>query len=256
MKTKLYFLINENHYVSTFIYGLIILNILCLIGESQPSQVVSNTSFFYWIEIVSVIVFSIEYGIRFWVSKERIALEEKERKHWHYALTGYGIIDLLSILPFYLPLLFPFDLRILRILRLLRLLRIFKLGRYSKSIKTITDILRESKPELFITVFIAFILLVLSSTLIFYAEHNAQPNHFSSIIDSFWWSLGALTTVGFQEANPITPLGKFLSGFIGVIGIGFVALPTGIISSALIEKVRSNTVECDQESCSNCGFKR
>lgn len=255
MKLKLYKLVNKNKSFAKFIYALIVLNIFCLILESYTPIRKNNYYSFQIVECISVFIFTIEYIIRLWVSN----LKRKEirggQSRWKYTLSGYGLIDLLAILPFYLPLIFPFDLRIIRILRLFRLLRIFKLGRYSKSIKTINDILKESKPELFVTGFIAFILLTLSSTLIFYAENGAQPNKFSSIVDAFWWSLGTLTTVGYEDAYPITPLGKFLSAMIAVIGIGFVALPTGIISSALIEKVRNNKLNEACKQCPNCGEK-
>ena len=253
MKFKLYRLINENKSFAKFIYALIVFNIFCLIIESYSPIRKNNFYFFQVVECISVFIFTIEYIIRLWVSNLKRNAISGRIDRWNYALSGYGLIDLFAILPFYLPLIFPFDLRVMRILRLFRLLRIFKLGRYSKSIKTISDILKESKPELFVTVFIALILLTLSSTLIFYAENGAQPNKFSSIVDAFWWSLGTLTTVGYEDAYPITPLGKFLSAMIAVIGIGFVALPTGIISSALIEKVRKTQSQETCVKCPNCG---
>ena len=230
-----------------FIYGLILLNVCCLILESFKELSIEYASYFRHIEEFSIIIFTIEFVIRL------IRAQKENKRGWiTYLFSSYGVLDLLSILPFYLPLIFPFDLRMLRVLRLLRLVRIFKLGRYSKSFKTIHLILKETKPELLITAFIALILVTLSSTLIFYAENEAQPDKFSSIIESFWWSLGTLTTVG-ADRYPITALGKFLSALIGVIGIGFVALPTGIISSALIDKVKKEKTSCS--NCPNCGLK-
>lgn len=240
-------LLDINLYFERFIYGLIIINVCSLILESFKELRVHYEVYFQLIEHFSITVFTIEFFARI------IIAERTNKKGWtSYIFSGYGLLDIVSILPFYLPLIFPFDLRMLRILRLLRLVRIFKLGRYSKSFKTINLILKETKPELLITAFIAFILITLSSTLIFYAENDAQPDKFSSIIESFWWSLGTLTTVG-ADTYPITPLGKFLSALVGVIGIGFVALPTGIISSALIDKVKEEKRSC--KSCPNCGIK-
>jgi voltage-gated potassium channel len=167
-----------------------------------------------------------------------------------------GIIDLIAIIPFYLPFIFPFDLGVIRILRLFRLLRIFKLGRYSKSLKTITYIFKETKSELSITVFITFILMILSSTLMYYIEHDDQPELFASIGDAFWWAIATLTTVGYGDVYPVTGLGKLLSGIIALIGIGFVALPTGIISSAFIEKIQTDKKRKEKESiceCPHCG---
>lgn len=248
MSTRALKVFNYNLFLSRFIYGLIIINIICLVLESFKTLRVNYTQFFQFIEGFSILVFSIEFITRI------VIAEKQNNKGWSsYVFSGYGILDLLSILPFYLPLIFPFDLRVLRVLRLLRLVRIFKLGRYSKSFKTINLILKETKPELLITAFIALILVMLSSTLIFYAENEAQPDKFSSIIEAFWWSLGTLTTVGVADMYPVTPLGKFFSALIGVIGIGFVALPTGIISSALIDKVKEEKNNCS--NCPNCGVR-
>jgi len=232
------------------IYVLIVLNIICLVLESFKTIREEYHNIFYAIELISILIFTIEYFIRLFLIDLENNSNSKRRIGITYALSNYGIIDLLSLLPFYLPLLFPFDLRVVRALRLFRLARVFKLGRYSKSFRVVNDILKETRSELLITVFIAFVLLGLSSTLIFYAENAAQPEKFSSIVDAFWWSLSTLTTVGYEETRPITSLGKFLSGLIGVIGIGFVALPTGIFSSALIDKVKSDTT-CS--TCPNCG---
>ncbi|SNR15987.1 Cation channel family protein [Tenacibaculum jejuense] len=236
-----------NIFLEKFIYSLIVLNVVCLILESFKVLRIDHQNLFETIEIFSIGVFTVEFFVRL------IIAEKQENKSWRtYFFSGYGLLDLLSILPFYLPLIFPFDLRMLRVLRLLRIVRIFKLGRYSKSFKTINLILKETKPELLITAFIAFILIILSSTFIFYAENEAQPDKFSSIIEALWWSLGTLTTVG-ADVSPITPLGKFLSALIGVIGIGFVALPTGIISSALIDKVKQDRENCHE--CPHCGLR-
>ena len=165
------------------------------------------------------------------------------------------MIHLFAILPFYLPLFFKFDLRVLRILRLFRLLRILKLGRLSKSLQTITSVLKESKSELGITIFVAFILMILSSTLMFYVENEVQPEKFENIGQAMWWSVATLTTVGYGDIYPITGLGKILSSIIALVGIGFVALPTGIISSAFISRMQSQKDSDKDCECPNCGTK-
>tara|TARA_B100000809_G_C14954968_1_gene465243 strand:- start:101 stop:622 length:522 start_codon:yes stop_codon:yes gene_type:complete len=165
-------------------------------------------------------------------------------------LSTSGIIDLLAILPFYLPFILPFDLRMLR---LFRLLRVLKLSRYSKSLKTISNVLKDTKSELVITIFIAFIFLILSSTLMYYFEHEAQPDKFANVGESLWWAVATLTTVGYGDIYPVTGLGKFMSGIIALIGIGFIALPTGIISSAFINRVQKNKDSENKCKCPNCG---
>ena len=257
MKKKIYVFINQNPKFIQFIYGLIILNVIAVILETYKGIITRWGEFFWFFEIFSIIIFSIEYLLRLWTAD----LDEKytggpATKRMKFAVSKLGLIDLIAILPFYLSFVFPFDLRIMRILRLFRLLRIFKLGRYSKSFKIINNVLTETRSELVITASVAFILLILSSTLMYYIENAAQPDKFASIGQAFWWSIATLTTVGYGDIYPITPLGKILSAIIALIGIGFVALPTGIISSAFVKKIqgqKSETVNRRICKCPNCG---
>ena len=256
MKKKVRVFINYNKYFIKFIYALIVLNVLTLILESYKELNDNYGLFFYSFEIFSVAIFTIEYLLRIWVSDKT---KEDKKERLNFAFSTLGIIDLIAIIPFYLPFIFPFDLRIVRILRLFRLLRIFKLSRYSKSLKTIQYIFRETKAELSITVFVTFVLMILSSTLMYYIEHDAQPEKFASIGDAVWWAVATLTTVGYGDVYPVTALGKILSGIIALIGIGFVALPTGIISSAFIEKIQAEKKSKkgkkvkNKECCPTCG---
>lgn len=252
MKKKVGDFINFNTYFIKFIYALIILNIFALILESYEELNSKYSHIFYFFEAFSVAIFTVEYLIRIWVSDKT---KEDKRERLNFAFSTLGIIDLIAIIPFYLPFIFPFDLRIVRILRLFRLLRVFKLSRYSKSLKTMKYIFKETKAELSMTLFVIFILMILSSTLMFYIEHEEQPEQFASIGDALWWSVVTLTTVGYGDVYPITGLGKLLSGVIALIGIGFVALPTGIISSAFIEKIQSEKKTEKECNCPHCGKK-
>lgn len=254
MKKKIYELINKNKVFIKFIYGLIILNVITLILESYQELRVSFSDYFYYFEFFSVIIFSIEYLLRLWTSDLDNSIKGNSlKKRLKFGFSTLGLIDLIAILPFYLPFIFPFDLRIVRILRLFRLLRIFKLGRYSKSLNTITSVLKNTKSELVITGFVAFILLVLSSTIMYYFENEVQPEKFASIGHSFWWAVATLTTVGYGDVFPITAMGKVMSGIIALIGIGFIALPTGIISSAFIERIQEQKNEKKICKCPKCG---
>ena len=249
MKNKVADFINYNKYFIKFIYALIVLNIAALILESYEELNANYSRVFYFFEIFSVAIFTVEYLIRIWVSDKT---KEDKRERLNFAFSTLGIIDLIAIIPFYLPFIFPFDLRIVRILRLFRLLRVFKLSRYSKSLKTMKYIFKETKTELSMTLFVIFVLMILSSTLMYYIEHDEQPEQFASIGDALWWSVVTLTTVGYGDVYPITSLGKFLSGIIALIGIGFVALPTGIISSAFIEKIQiEKNLKKEKKDC-NC----
>ncbi|GAB1372348.1 hypothetical protein MASR1M45_24100 [Candidatus Kapaibacterium sp.] len=260
MKKKVYEFINTNSYFVKFIYTLIILNVISLILASYKEINYEYHPILEGFEVFSVIIFSIEYILRLWSATHEYETGTDLGKRMRFVFSFPGMIDLLAVLPFYLPLLIPFDLRVLRILRLFRLLRIFKLGRVSKSLQTVFSVLRESRAELSITLFVAFILMVLSSTLMFYVEHEVQPDKFENIGMSMWWAVATLTTVGYGDVYPVTGAGKLLSSVIALVGIGFVALPTGIISSAFMTKVQEEKSKKAAEdaatlitTCPHCG---
>ncbi|WP_238474586.1 ion transporter [Maribacter algarum] len=239
--------------VTKFIYGLILINVVALVLETNQELRVDYNSSFEFIEYFSIGIFTMEYLLRIWTADSHNDIKGIfNSKRAGYIFSFYGLVDMIAILPFFLPLIIPFDLRIMRILRLFRLFRILKLGRYSSSFNGIKNVLKETKPQLVITIFIASILLLLSSTLMFYAENEAQPEKFSSISDSLWWAVATLTTVGYGDVYPVTSLGKFLSAFIALIGIGFIALPTGILSSAFIDNLKPMD-DSIKRACPHCG---
>ena len=161
------------------------------------------------------------------------------------------IFDLIAILPFYLPMIMLIDLRFVRVLRLFRLLRVFKLGRYSESLRTLANVLKRKKEELFITIFVVMILLIIASSLMYFIENEAQPEIFSSIPSAMWWGVATLTTVGYGDAYPVTPVGKLLGAVIALLGIGMFALPTGILGSGFVEEMQRKREK--RKICPNCG---
>lgn len=237
---------------------LILINIAAIILESFQTLQDSYGSIFKLIEYTSVYLFSLEYILRLWVADLRYPNRSKWTSRLFFAITPMALIDLMAILPFYLPMLIPFDLRILRLLRVTRLIRIFKLNRYSKAFILLSNIIKRKKAELAVTIFTTLVLLLLASTLMYYIEGDVQPEAFPNIIASLWWAVATLTTVGYGDIYPITGLGRLLSGIIAVLGIGLVALPTGIISSGFMEefslnKVEEETVEELPRYCAHCG---
>jgi len=137
-------------------------------------------------------------------------------------------------------------------LRLFRLFRLFKLGRYSKSLRTIGNVVYARRGELLVTGFLIFVLLIISSSLLYYAERDAQPDKFSSIPASLWWSVVTLTTVGYGDVFPITPLGKIFGSVISFLGIGLFALPAGILGGGFLEEVKKSKL-CKPKVCPHCG---
>jgi voltage-gated potassium channel len=162
-----------------------------------------------------------------------------------------ALIDLLAVLPFYLPVVIPIDLRFLRVLRLIRVFRVLKFARYSDSLQMLGRVLKKKKAELIITFFVVFLLLIIASSLIFEFEKEAQPEKFYSIPGAMWWAVMTITTVGYGDIYPITIVGKILSSFIALTGIGLFAIPAGIISSGLIEEIqhkKQGELSCDLAS--------
>ena len=204
------------------IIALILVNSGILIVDSFSIENQLLITVISWTEIISYIIFSIEYIIRFFSYI-------KKNKNIKYLFNFYMIIDLLSILPFYLSI--DIDLIILRILRICKIL---KIGKYSKSIKILKIVIRNTKNELLSCFSIIVIIIFISSTFMYYIEGDVQPNAFPNIISTFWWAIATLTTVGYGDVYPITAAGKILTSIITLLSIGIVALPTGIISSGFI----------------------
>ena len=204
----------------SFIITLIMLNVLSIILESFQGL---NDRYYYYFrlfEIISVTIYTIEYLLRLWTADLKYLNKNKIIARLLYIITPLAIIDLLAILPFYLPMIIPFDLRFIRMLRLIRIFRLFKIQRYSKSLRIISKVLNSRKEELFVTIFMVFLLLLIASTIMFYIEHDAQQEKFPNIFSTFWWAVATLTTVGYGDVYPITGWGKFLSGIIALLGIG------------------------------------
>ena len=190
---------------------------------------------FHFFEAISIYIFSFEYLYRV-----RIAYLDKRMKGvYQYVFSTFGLIDLISILPFYLNQFVKVDGRFLRILRLFRLTRIFKLGRDSNSLKLFVKALKGVSNELKFTLFLSALAILFSASAIYYLEHEAQPDKFSSITESIWWATVSLATVGYGDVYPVTAGGKIFASIISLIGIGIVAIPTGIISASFVEEIHS-----------------
>lgn len=214
-----------------FIQALILISIVTFSIETIPNLKPQTVTVLYAIEVFCVIIFTIEYLLRIYVA------DSKPR----FIFSFFGIIDLLAILPFYLA--FGVDLRSLRALRFLRLFRILKLVRYNKAMNHFTSAIKTAKEEILLFIFVTLILIYFSAVGIYYFENQAQPEHFTSIFDSLWWAIITLTTVGYGDVYPITVGGRVFTFFILMIGLGIVAIPTGIISSALTKSIDSKEVE-------------
>jgi voltage-gated potassium channel len=234
-----------SHLFDLFIVTLIVLNIAAIILESVNHLYLRYESWFFWFEIFSVGVFTIEYVLRVWscVDDTGGRYSQPVKGRVRFALTPMAIVDLLAILPFYLGMFFALDLRFLRALRLLRL---FKLTRYSSAMSLLLRVLRDESQSFGAAFSILIIIMILASSGIYMFEHNAQPEAFSNIPEAVWWSVATLTTVGYGDVIPLTIGGKIFGVFIMIIGIGMVALPAGILASAFSEQLRQRRVEYEE----------
>ena len=226
-----------------FILALISLNSLAVLVESSI-QSANFKNFLSIFEIVSILIFSIEYLIRLWVADLYCPEKPKWRAKIRYVFSGMAIVDLLAILPFYIPFLISVDLRVLRMLRLFRLARLFKANRYTNGMSKVFRVLKAKSSELISSIIVILTLMVISSVVMFNVESQAQPEVFRTILDSLWWATATFTTVGYGDIYPITAVGKLLSAIISIFGIGLVAVPTGIVASGFHEETQKKKVEC------------
>ena len=214
--------------------GLITLNVLAVVLESV-SEI--GTRFHHELnafEVFSVLVFTIEYLARVWCTVE----DRRAKDHGpitgriRFMLTPMALIDLAVILPFYIGFLAGVDLRAFRVFRLFR---VFKLVRYSPTMSLLLEVLKDEARAIIASLFVLVFLVVLSASLIYFAEHAVQPKAFSSIPASMWWAIVTMTTVGYGDVVPVTVAGKLLGAIIGIIGIGMVALPAGFLAAGFGE---------------------
>ena len=174
------------------------------------------------------------------------------RARIRYITSPMAIIDLISILPVILPFLHLYKHLVgVRVFRLVRLLRIFKLNRYSDALASIGEVFRKRSQQMIASTFFVFIILLLASLLIYYAEHDAQPEQFGNAFSGLWWAVATLTTVGYGDIYPITPLGRFLGAIIAILGIGVVAVPTSILSAGFMETLNKQTAEAEDAEEAN-----
>lgn len=208
--------------VFTFtIQSLIIVSLVTFSIDTLPDLSLNTRKYLWSIEVATVAIFTIEYLLR-------ILIAERKMK---FIFSFYGLVDLAAILPFYIT--SGLDLRAVRVFRLLRLVRILKLLKYSKAIDRFHRAFVIAKEELILFSFVAAIMLYLSAVGIYYFENSAQPEQFKSVFHSLWWAVTTLTTVGYGDMYPITAGGKLFTFIVLMIGLGIVAVPTGLIASAL-----------------------
>jgi voltage-gated potassium channel len=214
----------------------ILLNVITFVLETVKSFNQQWGVLFNTVEYISVVIFTLEYIMRVYCITEA---EQYAHPLWgrlQYIRSPLAVVDLLAFLPAYIPLIYQ-DFRFIRVFRLFRLFRLLKLWRYSSSLRMLIKVILEKKSDLQVIFFTIIILIVVSASLMFLIENEAQPDSFASIPHTMWWSVATLTTVGYGDMYPKTEWGKILGSFIALLGVGLIALPAGIISAGFVQEI-------------------
>lgn len=214
----------------------LLLNLFCAFAVTFEDMMERFGTLLLTIEAVTTFFFAVDYVLRLVSSKELFPHESDGRAAIKYVLSFSGIIDLLSFLPYYLPVFFPAGTAVFKLFRIARILRLFRINSYYDQLNVITEILSRKRQQLMASVFIIVILMMAASLCMYSVEHDAQPKVFQNAFSGIWWSASTLLTVGYGDIYPVTTLGKILGIVIAFLGVGMVAIPTGIISAGFVEQ--------------------
>jgi voltage-gated potassium channel len=220
---------------------LILLAVTSSIVATEPEIEARFGAQLNLLEYVFGACFAAEYAARLWTAAEEPGEGSGTSSPWarrlRFALSPLGLIDLVVLVVTLLPMLMP-GVAVLRLARLLRLLMLAKLGRFSSAFRELARAIHERRYELYVTVSLATFLLLFGAAALYLAEGDVQPDKFGSIPRALWWSIITLTTVGYGDVSPITPLGKVMASFVALAGIGLVAMPTGIMAAAFSDAMQ------------------
>lgn len=214
----------------------IVINLTASIMYTFSEVRESCESWLVWIERITIVFFAVDYFLRIWTA--RFLHRDLSEPHaiLKYIFSFSGIVDLLSFLPYCLPVFFPTGTVAFRMLRIVRIFRLFRINAYYDSLSVITDVLNSKRQQLISSVFIILVLMLAASLCMYSLEHEAQPEVFKNAFSGIWWAASTLLTVGYGDIYPVTTLGKLFGIFIAFLGVGIVAIPTGIISAGFVDQ--------------------
>lgn len=214
---------------------MILLNLIIAIAETfdgvEPYVPVLNV-----LELITVVGFTIEYVLRFWTAECLYPAVSTGKARFQYMTSFNGIIDILSFLPYYLPIFFPAGVVAFRMFRVIRILRLFRVNAYYDALNVIANVVKSKKDQLLSSIFIILILMMASSLCMYSLENQAQPDVFQNAFSGFWWAVSTLLTVGYGDIYPVTIPGRVFGIIITFLGVGMVAIPTGILSAGFVEQ--------------------
>jgi voltage-gated potassium channel len=230
--------------ISISILALIALNVFVGILETVPKLNSEHASFFYYFELFSVIIFSVEYILRVWSCTSQIEFQNPIKGRLKLMGTPMAIIDILAIAPFYIQMLLPtgIDLRFIRALRLFRLFRMFRVGKLADSFKMLSNVIASNREPLFVSFGIVVVMAILAANIMYLVE-NGHNEAFESVPDALWWAIITITTIGYGDVYPITVAGKLIGALIGFLGICVFALPVGIIGAGFVNEIEKRNAQ-------------
>lgn len=214
----------------------IVLNLLVTILDTYDALHAKYDLLFDIVEMVTVAAFAVDYCLRLYTADFKFRGMSRGKAAWKYAISFGGIIDLVSFLPVYLPFFFPSGAAAFRLVRVIRIFRLFRINAYYDSLNVITSVLSSKKNQLVSSVTIILVLMLASSLCMYSLENEAQPEVFSNAFSGIWWAASTLLTVGYGDIYPVTTMGRILGIVITFLGVGMVAIPTGIISAGFVEQ--------------------
>lgn len=233
-------------YVNYLLAALIVSNALFVAIETLPNINPAFRPYFYGFEVLSTSIFALEYLARLWVCVEQGRYADPVMGRIRYAMSPLPILDLLVIITFWTTI----DLRFLRVARMVRLLKVLNMAHFEQSLERVAAALNRRKELLIVAVVMMVLCIYASAAILYQVEHSAQPAVFSSIPNTLWWAMTTLTTIGYGDMVPVTPLGKLCAGLVSVFGIGVFALPTAIVTAAIVEAGASDS---GPNVCQHCG---
>lgn len=234
------------------IMGLILLNVAAVVLGSMADVAARWGRWLDAFEVFSVVVFSVEYLTRLWSCTADPRYAHPLWGRLKFICSPMAIVDLLAVLPFYLTF-WSVDLRFIRLFRLVRLARLAKLGRYSDATSLLAQVFRSKREEMFLTLGLLVTLTVIFASMMYVVENQAQPDKFPDIPHAMWWAVVTITTVGYGDVFPVTPLGKVVGAVTALLGILMIALPTGVFGAAFVEELNNRRREKHARHCPHCG---
>ncbi|MCI9073836.1 MAG: potassium channel protein [Lachnospiraceae bacterium] len=213
---------------------MILLNIMITFCQTF-AQLNRFESLLQTLELATIVIFTAEYILRLWTAEYLYPQEGRGLARLKFMRSFYGVVDLLTILPYFLPFVFPSGAVAFRMFRVVRILRLFRINAKYDAFHVITTVLKEKRGQLLYSIFLVLVLMMASSLCMYGLEHEAQPEHFSNAFSGIWWSVSTLLTVGYGDIYPITVGGQAMAIVIAFLGVGMVAIPTGIISAGFVE---------------------